>query len=99
MLVKTVTGLELGGATSDRSSTNGLVMVRKGDSIRVEYQFKCLLNSGMYFLNAGVSGDVMGEIKYLHRIVDAFCFRVMEDPSGHITGVVDFACFPEIFFD
>jgi lipopolysaccharide transport system ATP-binding protein len=99
MLIKTTSGVELGGATSDRSTTNGLLFVKKGDSIRVEHQFKCLLNSGMYFLNAGVSGDINGTLTFLHRIVDAFCFRVIEDDTGHLTGIVDFACVPEIFFE
>jgi lipopolysaccharide transport system ATP-binding protein len=99
MLIKTVSGVELGGATSDRSATNGLTVVTPGCSIRVEYQFRCSLNAGMYFINAGVSGDRDGAVMYLHRIIDAFCFRVLDDSLGNVTGVVDFSCFPEIFFE
>ena len=98
MLIKTTSGIELGGATSDRSAANGLTIVKQGDSIRVEYQFRCLLNAGLYFLNAGVSGDREGGNMHLHRIIDACCFRVMDDADGHGTGVVDFSCFPEITF-
>jgi lipopolysaccharide transport system ATP-binding protein len=99
MLIKTTSGVELGGATSDRSLTNGIVIVKRGDFIRVEYQFKCLLNAGVYFLNSGVSGDIQGEIRHLHRIIDAVCFRVLDDASGYLTGIVDFSCVPEVFFE
>lgn len=99
MLIKTTSGVELGGATTDRSLTNGLAVVEQGDSVRVEFQFNCRLNAGMFFLNAGVSGEFQGEVRHLHRVIDAVCFRVMDDASGYLTGVVDFACFPEVFFD
>jgi lipopolysaccharide transport system ATP-binding protein len=99
MLIKTTSGIELGGATSDRTAVNGIAIVNQGDSIRVEYQFKCLLNAGLYFLNAGVSGDRHGSNMHLHRVIDACCFRVLNDTDGHMTGIVDFACFPEIIFD
>jgi lipopolysaccharide transport system ATP-binding protein len=99
MLIKTISGVELGGATSDKSSANGIMIVKKGALIHVEYRFTCLLNPGMYFLNAGVSGNVLGEVKHLHRIIDAFCFRVVGDFAGYSTGIIDFACFPEIFLD
>lgn len=99
MLIKTISGVELGGATSDKSGTRGLVAVKKKALIRVEYQFTCLLSPGIYFLNAGVSGSILEEVKYLHRIVDAFCFRIMDDPSGYSTGIVDFSCIPEIIIN
>lgn len=99
MLIKTISGIELGGATSDKSATNGLVMVKKGTLIRMEFQFTCLLSAGVYFLNAGVSGNVHGEIKHLHRILDAYCFRVINDASDYSTGIVDFSCIPEIILN
>lgn len=99
MLIKTMNGMELGGATSDRSLNNGLKFVNKGTVVDVKYKFTCLLNTGLYFLNAGVSGNVSGENKHLHRIIDAFCFRVREDYSGYSTGVIDFSCLPEISLD
>ncbi len=99
MLIKTTSGVELGGATSDRSLTNGIVIVEQGDCVRVEYQFNCRLNAGMYFLNSGVSGEIEGELRHLHRVIDAFCFRVVSDTAGYLTGVVDFACIPEVIFE
>jgi len=99
MLIKTISGVELGGATSDKLASSELIVVNKGTLIHVEYRFTCLLNPGLYFLNAGVSGNILGEVKYLHRIIDAFCFRVVGDIAGYSTGIIDFACFPEIFLD
>lgn len=99
MLIKTTSGMELGGATSDRTASNGLANVKQGDAFRVEYQFKCMLNAGLYFLNAGVSGDRHGTNMYLHRIIDACCFRVLDDADGYLAGIVDFSCFPEIILD
>lgn len=99
MLIKTISGVELGGATSDKSGKSGLAAVEKGAIIHVEYRFTCLLSPGIYFLNAGVSGNVLAEAKHLHRIIDAFCFRVIHDTSEYSTGIIDFSCFPEIFFE
>jgi len=99
MLIKTISGMELGGATSDRTATNGIAVVKKGSLIFVEYQFICSLTTGMYFLNAGVAGNINGEIKYLHRIIDAICFRVVSEPTEYSTGIVDFSCFPEIILE
>lgn len=99
MLIKTLSGVELGGATSDKSASNGLKLVHEGEYIRVEYKFTCLLNAGLYFTNAGVLGSISGESKYLHRITDALCFRVVEDSSGYSTGTIDFSCTPKILFD
>lgn len=96
MLVKTTTGVELGGATSHKAFDGGLADVAAGAAVRVEYQFKCLLNAGIYFLNAGVSAQIDGEIRHLHRLLDACCFGVMDDAPPHATGIVNFACVPEI---
>jgi lipopolysaccharide transport system ATP-binding protein len=96
MLIKTISGMELGGATSDKTETNGIQIVKKDSLIFVEYQFICSLTSGLYFLNAGVLGNIDGDIKYLHRIIDAICFRVVDEPTEYSTGIVDFSCFPEI---
>ena len=96
MLVKTLTGVELGGATTDRSGANGLPLVAAGSTMHIEYEFVCALNPGLYFLNAGVSGGVDGELGHLHRIIDACCFRVMEQAGGYATGLVDFSCQPHV---
>lgn len=55
----------------------------------VSWRFKCNLNSGFYTTNCGVLG-MDGQVKFLHRIVDALMFKVVEEPSSYQkTGSVD----------
>ncbi len=96
MLIKALTGAELGGATSAASSHEAVQTVAAGAAANVEFQFTCALNAGTYFLNAGVLGERgAGEI-YLHRLLDACVFRVLPDAVSHATGLVDFDCVPSI---
>ena len=57
----------------------------------VQFRFDCRLLPGLYFLNAGVLGQVGGEETYLHRVLDAVAFRVSAEESLLPTGIVDFA--------
>lgn len=96
MLIKTTSGVELGGGTSASSARDNLAYVEAGASYRVEFRFRCGLNQGVYFLNAGVVGDVDGSETYLHRLIDVAMFRVLPDSENLTTGIVDFGCYPEI---
>lgn len=96
MLIKTTSGVELGGGASSGSVKDSLAFVKAGSSYRVEFRFRCALNPGVYFLNAGVVGDVDGSETYLHRMIDIAMFRVQPDVDSLSTGIVDFGCFPEI---
>ncbi len=90
MLVKTNSGFPLGGATSS-STRKKIPFVPRGTLFDVTFRFKCLLNPGVYFFNAGIEGtgsDNPGP--YLHRIVDAAMFRVQEEPEQTATGFIDF---------
>lgn len=98
MLIKTISGMELGGAVSAGSPRDGLTYVEAGSSCKVEFRFCCTLNAGVYFLNAGVQGDVNGSATYLHRLVDVAMFRVLSDPENFATGIVDFSCHSELEF-
>jgi lipopolysaccharide transport system ATP-binding protein len=95
MLVKTVSGLDLGGAVS---STTGqaLVHVEAGTQATVRFHFRCLLAPGAYFLNAGVTGVLDGAETFLHRLVDAAMIRVQPEPNTLTTGIVDFCAVPEV---
>jgi lipopolysaccharide transport system ATP-binding protein len=53
------------------------------------------LNPGIYFLNAGIVGDVNESEGYLHRFIDVAMFRVIPDSKGFSSGIVDFGCYPE----
>ncbi len=96
MLIKTTSGVELGGGVSASSVRYSLVYVEAGSNYRVEFRFRCALNPGVYFLNAGVVGDVDGSETYLHRLIDISMFRVQPDTENLATGIVDFGCYPEL---
>jgi len=90
MLVKTTSGLELGGAASARKMLDS---ASAGDTYCVEFRFHCLLAPGIYFLNAGVTGSVENsEETYLDRLVDAAMFRVQANSASIATGTIDFEC-------
>jgi lipopolysaccharide transport system ATP-binding protein len=95
MLIKTTSGIELGGAESASRSQGGLSYVAAGSSYRVEFSFLCNLNPSVYFLNSGVIGDVDGDMTFLHRLVDIALFRVLPDENSLATGIVDFGCYAE----
>lgn len=96
MLIKTTSGVELGGGVSASSVRDSLAYVIAGSIYRVEFRFRCVLNPGVYFLNAGVVGDVDGCETYLHRMIDIAMFRVQPDTENMATGIVDFGCYPEL---
>ena len=92
MLIKTTTGIELGGYSSSPPSKFTIKKAMPGEKYIVRFRFCCRLNPGTYFLNAGVIGSVDGNSTYLHRILDASVFRVSEEPEMLPTGIIDFSC-------
>lgn len=96
MLIKTTSGVELGGCASAKASRDSLLFIKAGSSYRVEFSFNCVLNAGVYFLNAGVIGGDDGI--YLHRMIDISMFRVHSDEDSLATGIVDFSGYPDIEF-
>jgi lipopolysaccharide transport system ATP-binding protein len=97
MLIKTISGVELGGAASASSIKKAMPFVKPGSEFKVEFRFQCNLNPGIYFINAGVFGVKNGEEIYLHRILDACIFRVLPRIENTSSGVVDFKCVHEIY--
>ncbi|MBC2655638.1 ABC transporter ATP-binding protein [Pseudomonas sp. MSSRFD41] len=96
MLIKTISGVELGGAVSASSLRKALPYASTGSNYQVEFRFQCNLNPGLYFVNAGVYGIRNGEEVYLHRILDACMFRVQPRVDCLISGLVDFNCTHQI---
>jgi lipopolysaccharide transport system ATP-binding protein len=93
MVIRTTTGLALGGAHS--SSGNSVIpVVESGTEILVSFQFDCLVNPGTYFINAGVFGTSSDgqEETVMHRLVDAVVFRVGPIQNNLATELVDFGC-------
>lgn len=97
MLIKTVSGLELGGAVS-HSIYQPIEYVDKGTIVEVEFKFNCFLQAGVYFLNAGVVGNVDGIEQFLDRHIDIAMFRVQPEDNILSTGIIDFCIEPDISF-
>jgi lipopolysaccharide transport system ATP-binding protein len=97
MLVKTISGLEIGGAVS-HTIDNSIECVEQGSIIQIQFKFHCLLQPGVYFLNAGVLGIVDNSEVFLHRCIDAVMFKVQPEENMLETGLVDFKINPHVSF-
>lgn len=95
MMIKTLAGVELGGATSAVNLQDAITYVAQGSVVQIEFGFQCNLNPGTYFLNAGVLGATGESETYLHRLLDACLFRVLPVTDNTATGLVDFKCAPD----
>lgn len=98
MLIKTLSGGELGGAMSAATIGEAVEFVEAGKEVAVQFEFSCNLTPGLYFLNAGVVGLADEMETFLHRALDVAVFRVMPESQTLITSVVDFQCVPSITF-
>ena len=95
MLIKTLTGIELGGAGTESGDGAALRLIA-GEKRRVEFHFRCTLLAGTYFLNCGFTRCEDGEEIFVHRILDACQFRVLPKPRNpseatRAKGLIDFA--------
>ncbi len=95
MLIKTITGFELGGAAS-HSVGNEIAHIEAGSLLNVEFEFPFNLLPGTYFLNSGVLGRVDGADVYLDRSIDALMFKVNPEANLVATGIIDFQITPKI---
>lgn len=88
MMIKTTSGVELGGGTHPAGTGAGPAFAA-GERVRLCFAFRCRLHPGMYFLNVGVMGEVDGVETFLHRRVDTLAFRVQPSPGRRTSGYVD----------
>jgi len=88
MMIKLITGFELSGQASHPPGA-GIEIREAGVTAHVSFPLHVLLLPGTYFGNAGVLGQVAGDERYLHRILDATLFRVDGKAAGRMTGRVD----------
>jgi lipopolysaccharide transport system ATP-binding protein len=95
MLIKTVRGIELGGAVTS-TTEDAVPFVEAGTRLCVQFPFRCLLMPGSYFVNAGVEALVDGTRTFLDRQIDAAVFKVQPERGIRCTGTVDFMIEPEI---
>ena len=95
MMIKTVSGMELGGAAS-HTFEKPIDNIEAGDVVEVKFRFNSNLQPGVYFLNAGVVGMVNDAEVFLHRIHDVAMFRIQPEEDVLATGIIDFAIEPSI---
>jgi lipopolysaccharide transport system ATP-binding protein len=90
MLIKTISGVELGGAVTSPYGASELT-VTAGEQLRVRFRFQVLMEPGVYFVNAGVSALGPDGEMYMDRLIDALMFRVLPDENRVATGFVNFS--------
>ncbi len=95
MMIKTVSGLELGGGVS-HTLGNALTVVEKDSILQVRFKFNCYLQPNMYFLNAGVTGIIDGAETFLARYLDIAMFRVQLEEDILETGIINFQVEPSV---
>jgi len=99
MMIKTRTGIEIGGGTT-AADRIAIPEVKTGANISVKFKFTALLSPDTYFLNAGCSGMENGERIFLHRLIDTVMFKILPDiepaASCRQAGIVDFLVMPKI---
>jgi lipopolysaccharide transport system ATP-binding protein len=96
MSIRTASGVEIAGATTRKSQSYLLREAPSGTRVGMQFRFECWLNAGIYFTNAGVRGTAGGDERYLHRIMDAVMFRVVDDGEPIAAGLVDLQIQPQV---
>lgn len=81
MLVKTLRGSDVAGAVNT-SFAKSAETLQAGSAVEVQFDFRCNLRPGSYFLNSGATREIDGADIFIHRIVDALQFKVI-DPQMH----------------
>jgi lipopolysaccharide transport system ATP-binding protein len=94
MLIKTIKGIEISGYSALLDNRNN--GVRAGETYIVKFPFTCVLNPGVYFLNAGILATLDGEHEYLDRQLDIAMFRVEEKKDLSSTGLMSIVGCPNI---
>ena len=98
MFLRTTTGLDLGGCASHLPE-DFIEYVEAGRVAVLRYRFRCLVLTGTYFLNSGVSGLIDGERQSLHRLVDAVMLQVQPRQDLVAAGIVNLEVRPNLKFE
>jgi lipopolysaccharide transport system ATP-binding protein len=96
MLIKSIDGLQLGGAATDFEKSLRLAKASAGSKVDVAFELEWSLTPGTYFLNAGVTATYEDDHVYAHRLLDAFAVRIVEAEKRIATGYVDFDAKPTV---
>lgn len=95
MMIRTVTGVDLGGSVSAKGQES-LMVVERDTVLDVRIRFRCLLAAGIYFLNAGIVARIVDGEEFVNRWIDTAMFRVMHDADSLATGLVNFDVVPQV---
>jgi len=98
MLIKTVSGLELGGGVT-AAPGDGISSIEAGTIVEALFSFRANLAPGTYFLNAGLVATLPEGEVYLDRWVDAVIFKVLPVEKQRVTGLVDFSIEPHLILE
>ncbi len=91
-LIRTRSGLDLGGAWSAILPQDCIQAVAAGDAADVEFEFECRLHPGDYQISLSVFARD-GRLEYaLHGLIGAIAFRVEEISDDRSALHVDFSC-------
>jgi len=90
MLVKTTSGLEIGGKELSLVKGQCLTDIKPQIEYNVKWKFKNILNQGTYFFNCGVNSIIDDEKIVLHRILDAYMFEVVPNQNDKANNIIDF---------
>ncbi|MET3597481.1 lipopolysaccharide transport system ATP-binding protein [Mesorhizobium shonense] len=89
MLINTTSGLGIAGMGKGTSGSPAIKKVNRGSVVEVSIDFVANLLPGIYFLNAGITGDTSGGGGFVHRIIDGVAFRIAPVADLEATGLVD----------
>lgn len=90
MMIRTIMGVDLGGAISSHKNKIQLLNTKKDEVYQVKIMFTCNLRNGSYFLNCGCHGTKNDKRVFLNRGVDILNFKVI-DECLISTGSIDFS--------
>ncbi len=83
-LIKNKMGVALAGGSYSMLENKNMKTLSK-NMYFIKFHFKCIFNEGEYFVNAGCSSYK----NYLHRIIDAYSFKVMPIEKRMFTSSVN----------
>lgn len=90
MLIKTKTGIEIGGKELSLIKEKALTNIEAKKVYHLKWKFKNILNKGTYFFNCGVNTIIDDRKVVLHRILDAYMFEVIPKTDDLANNIIDF---------
>ncbi len=98
MLIKTISGVELGGMMTDPPG-KGFEVIEAGTRVEAQFAFRANLAPGTYFLNAGATAIFPEGDTFVDRWVDAALFKILPDDDQRVWSYVDFMVEPRLSFE